>query len=275
MLIPIKSTRLFMAAWFALIGYTFVRACFIDSGFSIMLLSLSFAIVCGYAGFKWGYKSLEQPVTEPNRLAVHLTAGIWTAILFNPFFLPSGGFIWEVIFNSGLLKNSVSSSLITTIINLFLFVIGWKFTYKLLLWPNIKYQVLYPSNKERIFASVWFGATAFLLSMPLMSETILEFLVVLTSYLGFVYGSRILIQPSSLKGVARVAIDGLIGATYTLAIFTILGTIKRWDPVSVTAINQAMSAVAILSLMFCLLVIGVSLLLYLLSRIPRMISHWV
>lgn len=148
------------------------------------------------------------PADQPNYLITRCTAGIWAAIL-----CPS---IIEVIVE--LLIQSPNGLLllrftIVPLLWLVFFLLSWIFGYKILLLPNTQYRELFPTLTQRIISALWFGifgnlALFLMFITGALKSSNLYSLICLSSYIGFSFGYRILLLPTTLKATMKAVVIG-------------------------------------------------------------------
>ncbi|GEM_PF-3618270 len=174
-------------------------------------------ILFGWVGYIYGYKSLLTPADNLSIFITRSVAGIWGST----FAMLVGSLIPYV-------AGEGNKFLILTYYFLSVpigFWLGWYYGYKLLLFPKIKYEKLFPTWSDRSIAAVWFGLAGFCaarLGHRSPIEGIEIFITIFAGYLGFAYGWRVLALPSSLLASLKAIMIGFIGSCFALIVFLLI-----------------------------------------------------
>lgn len=278
------TERVISAIWLGILGYLFVSNLTFFPPYSKHNLFFFFGIIISILfilfGFFRGYKTLLLPADHPDLFPVRCVAGVWLGAL--SCFMTMG-------LNSLIYDQYAQTNLIILIaVALIAFLIGWKFLYRLLLFPKVNYLKLFPSLTQRVISAIWFGIIGYLLALIIIRQVagvIPVFVLLLASYLGFTYGYRILLLPSSVRGAIKSIMIGFIGNSYALLIVFLIFIFYQFSvlfftPSNITKsphINLVGDSVGasftlifvifpIASFFICGIGIVFSLILYLLSR---------
>lgn len=205
------STRLISATSLGILGFLFFY-----SGTSLVFFSMAICIVYSLLGYFHGYKILLLPADHLNAFPLRCVAGVWLGSL--SYFIAMG-------INSFFIDAPKTNGAIFIGLAVFAFLIGWLFLYRALLFPRVTYLKLFPSLTQRVISAIWFGIIGYMLAVIVLKQVISMmsiFVLLLAAYLGFAYGYRILLLPTSIRGVVKSIIIGFIGNSYALFIVFLL-----------------------------------------------------
>lgn len=178
----------------------------------LVILGVITSVGCSIYGFYYGYKSILLPASYLTNLPFRLIATPWLVSLLY--------FITMTIYFH--FSNAMTIPVVYSIaIGLIGLILGWKIVYKLLMLPQVDYISSYPSFAQRIVATLWFGTAGYLLACLIMhgeGVLICFFVLLMSSYLGFIYGYRILLLPTTLRGGLKSIMMGIVGSSYALLI---------------------------------------------------------
>jgi len=166
-------------------------------------------IVGMMVGYFWGFKLFFLPAGKLYHFPLRCVAGVWAG---------AGVCLLAV----GIKLNSLTEYILIGIPG---FILGFFIIYKILRWPEINYIKDFPSVGERISSTLYFGFFGYLVSWPFLLHQdanvnlFFGFISLLSAYIGFYHGYRILLLPNSFKAFNKAFMLGFIGASYILMIF--------------------------------------------------------
>ncbi len=119
---------------------------------------------------------------------------------------------------------------------------GMTYSYRMFLYPkSIAYRSQSPSTAQRVIAMTWFALPAslsFLISW--LSFSYCVFILLLTLYLGWAHGYRVMLMPSNINGILKSAVLGLIGSSFvvTTVLFVFMSTVFMLEPSTKSAVES-------------------------------------
>lgn len=210
--------RVIASLWFGALGYLLIPF-FVFSfhlTFIQLVISILLMLVAMTFGFLYGYKNVFQSTEHPNLFITRSVAAVWCGLI--GLLIAQG--IMSITISISNQPNILEMGVI--IISVFIFILlGLIYVYRLLLLPSVSYSESFPELSQRILAMLWFGSIgsliqAFFLHGPSNPNSL--FVIILVSFLGFTYGSRILLLPASIKAALKSLIMGFIGSSFILLI---------------------------------------------------------
>jgi hypothetical protein len=265
--------RLITAVWLGALCFLFVLSQIIFDPhvytrlLKILLIAAPlFGIIMG---FFWGYRVLLLSADKLYQFPLRCVAGIWT-----------GSCTYLLLF--GFKINSINIFSLIAVVG---FLLGFCVFYKIFLWPKLDYLKSYPGYLERIISAIYFGFFGFLVSWPFLVHQdvnvnlIFGFIALLSAYLGFYHGYRVLLLPNSFKGLIKSLMLGIVGASYismislfiiSLAvIFISVYSPKNFSFHDLVTVNFLILFVMFPAMSLLISAMGgvISMILYLLSRI--------
>lgn len=206
--------KLITVVWFGLLSYFFISAQnvffpHLISAVPLFKWSLIFLPVLAMViGFCWGYKTLLLSAEQLPHFSLRCVSGIWTG---------SASYLLII----GLNINSLSALLTISIPG---FLLGFLLVYRIFLYPTVSYSNPFPTLIQRIIAALYFGLAGYCVFRWVEMDKyehlrdFAEFVFLLSAYMGFYYGYRVLLLPSSVRGFLKSIMLGILGSSYILFI---------------------------------------------------------
>lgn len=279
----IAVLRIIVGLWFGILGYLlipFLMYSFHSTSWQfISSIAISFFAFC--IGFFYGHKTFFHPADYLNGFITKFPAAVWGGAV---------GLILAFITLSPFSSSSqITTMVVFTLFTLVFMLLGMLYGYRLLLLPQIPYIKPFPTIKERIISMLWFGVVA----CPIQAFFIHGlrnpnsiFVIAFVAYLGFAYGYRILLLPTSLKGAIKAVMLGFIGSSSIVLIMMLLVFLPLFSPshqnmgqspIIMPIIDNTLSAVIwmeviflVASLFACVATMLATLILYILAIVSRL-----